>query len=85
MQSLDNDFSDAEIRNALCQAKNNKAPGSNGVPIEALKAMDETDFAIIRKFLWKFWNDENDYDEWHSRTSTPIPKTVTPTIPTNFE
>ncbi len=84
MQSLDNDFSDTEIRNALHQMKNDKAPGSNGVPIEALKAMYEKNFAIVRKFLRKFWNDKTDYDEWHSGTGTPIPKTVNPNDPNKF-
>ena len=55
IQALDDDFSDIEIRTALRNMKNDKAPGSNGIPIEALKAMDETNFDIVREFLNKFW------------------------------
>ena len=84
MQSLDNDLSDTEIRNALRQMKNDKAPGSNGVPIEALKAMNDANFAIVREFLWKFWNNKTDYDKWHSGTGTPIPKTVNPDDPNKY-
>jgi len=84
IQSLDDDFSDAEIRSALRQMKNNKAPGSNGVPIEALKAMNDTNFEIVREYLRKFWNGEVDYDEWHSGTGTPIPKTTNPDDPNKF-
>ena len=84
IQSLDDDFSDAEIRSALRQMKNNKAPGSNGVPIEALKAMNDTNFEIVREYLRKFWNGEVDYDEWHSGAGTPIPKSINPDDPNKF-
>jgi hypothetical protein len=53
IQSLDDDFSDTEIRTALRQMKNNKAPGANGIPIEALKAMNNTNFEIVREYLRK--------------------------------
>ena len=84
IQALDDDFSDIEIRTALRNMKNDKAPGSNGIPIEALKAMDETNFDIVREFLNKFWNNEADYDEWHSGAGTPIPKTINPDDPNKF-
>lgn len=64
--------------------KNDKAPGANGIPIEALKALDHTNLVIVHEFLPKFWNNEADYDEWHSGTGTPIPKTINPDDPNKF-
>ncbi len=72
------------LQNTPRQMKNVKAPGSNAVPIKALKAMDDTTFAIVCKFLRKFWNSKTDYNEWHSGTGTPIPKTVNPDDPNKF-
>ena len=73
-----------EFMTAIRRLKNNKSPGANGIPAEAFKALDSTNLEQVYKFVCDFWDGTADYDEWHTGTGTPIPKTPDPDDPNQF-
>ena len=82
--SLDDPITWKEFTRALNGLKNNKSPGANEVPAEAFKAMNNKNRSIIFNFINDFWNDESDFDEWHTGQGIPVPKTTHASNPNQF-
>ena len=51
-----------EVRCAINKLKKGKAPGLNGLPPEALKAMDDTQKRIIHKNVSDFFDGKTDHE-----------------------
>ena len=51
-----------------------KAPGLNGVPPNAFKAMSPENLKVHFNFILEFWNDNMDFEEWHEGRLVPVPK-----------
>jgi hypothetical protein len=53
--------------------KKGKAPGLNGIPPIALKAMDDTPQWTVHKHVSDFFNGKTDHEEWHKSQCKPVP------------
>ena len=53
---------------------NDKSPGINGVPPNALKSMSEENLRHHFNFITKFWEDKVDLEEWHKGQVVPVTK-----------
>ena len=53
---------------------NDKAPGLNGVPPNAFKAIDNANFSWLLLFYNQFWHRQADFDELHEGQVVPVPK-----------
>ena len=51
-----------------------KAPGLNGIPSEALKAMDDMPQRTVHKHVSDFFDGKTDHEEWHKSQCVPVPK-----------
>ncbi|KAL7525760.1 hypothetical protein ACHAXR_003162, partial [Thalassiosira sp. AJA248-18] len=74
MWSLNDPISWTEFDQAVNKLKNGKAPGLNGVPPEAFKAMNQECRMHIFGYIQDFWEGEADYESWHRSQCVPVPK-----------
>jgi len=59
----------------VSKLKNSKAPGLNGVPPEAFKAMNvEHRKIIFLQYVQDFFDGPADYESWHLSQIVPVPK-----------
>ncbi len=59
---------------AINKLKRGKAPGLNGIPPEALKAMDDTPQRAVHKHVSDFFDGKTDHEGWHKSQCMPVPK-----------
>ena len=55
---------------------NDKAPGLNGVPPNAFKAISPNNLKVHFNFILEFCNDNMDFEEWHEGQLVPVPKSA---------
>jgi len=67
-----------EIRKAIRQLRNNKAPGYDDIPAELLKADIETASEVLFVLFKHIWQEEQIPDDWHKGFFVIIPRRVTP-------
>jgi len=63
-----------EFNRAVNKLKNDKAPGLNGIPPEAYKAMDGECRTQVFKQVCDFFDGKEDYNGWHKSQCIPVPK-----------
>ena len=63
-----------EIKNAIKQMKNNKAPGPDDIPAEALKADIETSTDMLYELCGKIWEDDEIPNDWKAGHIIKLPK-----------
>ena len=63
-----------EIRKAIKQLKNSKAPGCDDIPAELLKADLETTSEVLFVLFSHIWQEEQLPDDWHRGLIVKIPK-----------
>jgi hypothetical protein len=63
-----------EVRRAINNLKKGKAPGLNGLPPEALKAIDNIPKQIIHKHVSDLFDGTTDHEGWHRNQCVPVPK-----------
>ena len=63
-----------EIKKSTTELENNKAPGLNGVPPNAFKALGYANLSWFILFYHQFWNSQADFDEWHEGQLVTVPK-----------
>ena len=63
-----------EIQSAIKQMKNNKAPGPDNIPAEALKADVETSTEMLYSIISKIWEEEELPADWKEGHIVKIPK-----------
>ena len=66
--------STGEIKKAIKMLKNNKAPGPDNIPAEALKADIETSTQMLYELFGKIWEEEEVPLEWKEGHMVKLPK-----------
>jgi hypothetical protein len=74
MTSIDNPIRFAEVKRAINKLKKGKAPGLNGIPPEALNAMDNVSRRTVHCHLCNFFEGRVDHEGWHQSQCIPVPK-----------
>ena len=69
-----NPRSRGEIRRAIKQLRNNKAPGPDAIPAEALKADIETTVDMLHPLFEQIWKEEDIPDDWKENYLIKLPK-----------
>ena len=83
-QDLDKAITWKEFTVAINGLKNNKSPGANEIPAEAFKAMNSDNKNHVFQFINSFWNEIEDYQEWHSGLGIPVQKVMHPSNPNQY-
>jgi exonuclease III len=71
---LEPDILDSEVKFAMEQLANGKAPGHDGIPIECFKAIKEDAVKILTKFCQQIWKTQKWPQDWKTSIFIPIPK-----------
>ncbi len=74
LTEIDDPISFDEVNKAMNKLAQGKAPGLNGIPPEALKAMGRAMQERVHNYVAAFFDGTQDYDEWHRSQSVPVPK-----------
>ncbi|MCP4744834.1 MAG: reverse transcriptase family protein, partial [Desulfobacteraceae bacterium] len=83
--SIADPISLAELKATLKKAQNRKSPGTNGIPIEMYKHLDDENLLHVLDILNKYSSDP-DYDipDWHDVTLKLLPKKGDLSLPKNY-
>ena len=54
--------------------KKGKAPELNGIPLEALKAMDNAPRQTVHKHVFGFFKGKTNHEAWRKSQCVPVPK-----------
>ena len=73
MDKLDHPISWDEINKPTTKLAKYKAPGLNGVPPNAFKALDDVNISWLLLFYNQFWHSQADFDKWHESQLVPVP------------
>jgi hypothetical protein len=65
---------ESEVRRALLEIKNNKSPGSDGIPIELVKAAGEQGIQALTALCQSIWETGVWPKDWKKSVYIPIPK-----------
>ncbi len=71
---IDHPITFAEVDKAINKLKLGKAPGLNGIPSEAYKAMGKAMRLQIHRYVGRFFDGTMDYKGWHRSQCVPVPK-----------
>ena len=69
-----NQITEAEVREAIKAQKNGKAPGSDSICPEMLKADEQETPKILYQIFQKIWDEEDTPDDWKTGTIIKLPK-----------
>lgn len=64
----------SEIRKAIHNLKNNKAPGPDEVPAELIKLLDDRGITVLHRFFNRMYETGQYPTQWISSTFIPLPK-----------
>ena len=67
-------ITEAEVREAIKAQKNGKAPGSDSVCAEMLKADEQETPRILCQIFQRIWDEEDTPDDWKTGTIIKLPK-----------
>ena len=67
-------ITEAEVREAIKAQKNGKAPGSDSVCAEMLKADEQETHSILCQIFQRIWDEEDTPDDWKTGTIIKLPK-----------
>ncbi|MGH3053611.1 MAG: hypothetical protein ACRDL7_01375, partial [Gaiellaceae bacterium] len=74
-----------EFKSIVHRLKDRKAPGPNGIPIEAFKAMDNNNLRMMHKLMLDIWTEKRENPaEWHEIALKLIPKKGNLQLPQNW-
>ena len=74
MTLIDNPIRFAGVKRAINKLKEGKAPGLNGIPPEALKAMDNVSRRTVHRHVCDFFEGRANHEGWHQSQCIPVPK-----------
>jgi hypothetical protein len=74
LTKIDTPITFTEIKRAIAKLKKGKAPGLNGIPPEALKAMDNKYKRIVHTHVSDFFEGKTDHEAWKRSQCVPVPK-----------
>ena len=72
-----------EVRKALKALSNGKSPGSDGIPIELLKEVDEEAMKVLTAIFQQIWIKGSGQKQWKESIYVLIPKKGDPRICSN--
>jgi hypothetical protein len=72
--AIDTPITFREVKGAINKLKKGKAPGLNGIPPEALKAMDDAPRRTVHKHVSDFFEGKTDHEAWQKSQCVPVPK-----------
>jgi hypothetical protein len=73
-----------EVKKAINKLKKGKYPGLNQIPLEALKAMDNTLCRTVYCHVSNFFESRVDHEGWHKCQCVPVPKKGDPSNPNKW-
>ena len=76
LTNIDTPITFREVKRAITKLKKGKAPGLNGIPPEALKAMDNAPKRTIHKHILDFFEGKTDHEAWKRSQCVPVPKSM---------
>jgi hypothetical protein len=76
LTSIDTPITLKEVKWAINKLKKGKLPGLNGIPPEALKAIDNTSRRTVHRHVCNFFEGRVDHEGWHKSQCIPVPKWV---------
>ncbi len=71
---INNPITFSKVKRAINELKKGKSPGLNGIPSEALKAMDNTLQRTVHCHLCDFFEGKIDHKGWHKSQCIHVPK-----------
>ena len=74
LTSIDTPINFSKVKQAINKLKKGKLPGLNGIPPEALKAMNSTSCCTIHCHVSVFFEGKVDHEGWHKSQCIPVPK-----------
>ena len=74
LTDIDTPITFREVKRAITKLKKGKAPGLNGIPPEALKAMDNAPKRTIHKHISDFFEGKTDHEALKRSQCVPVPK-----------
>jgi hypothetical protein len=74
LTTIDAPITFREVKHAINKLKKGKAPGLNGIPPEALKAMSDMPRRTVHKHVSDFFEGKTDHEKWHKSQCMPVPK-----------
>ncbi len=74
LTSMDTPITFGEVKQAINKLKKGKLPGLNGIPPEALKAMNNISRCTIHCHVSDFFEGKVDHEGWHKSQCVPTPK-----------
>ncbi len=74
LNAIDMPITFREVKAAINKLKKGKSLGLNGIPPEALKAMNNTPRQIVQKHVLDFFKGKTDHKGWHKSQCIPVPK-----------
>jgi hypothetical protein len=83
-EQLDDPITWQEFMTAVNGMSNDKSPGANGVPAEAIKAMNRTNLQQVYNHINAVWNGSKNHAKWHTGNGTPVPKISNPDDPNKY-
>jgi hypothetical protein len=63
-----------EVKRSINKLKRGKAPGLNGIPPEALKAMNDTPRWTVHKHVSDFFDGKTNHERLHKSQCVPVPR-----------
>ena len=76
LTDIDTPITFRQVKRAITKLKKGKAPGLNGIPPEALKAMDNAPKRTIHKHILDFFEGKTDHEAWKRSQCVPVPKSM---------
>jgi hypothetical protein len=74
LTSIDTPITFGKVKQAINKLKKGKLPGLNGIPPEALKAMNNTSRCTTHHHVSDFFEKKVDHKRWHKSQFVPVPK-----------
>jgi hypothetical protein len=74
LTSINTPITFKEVKQAINKLKKGKSPGLNGIPPEALKAMDITSRRTVHPHVCNFFKGRVDHNGWHKSQCAPVPE-----------
>ena len=74
LHTIDVPITFRELKAAINKLKKGKSLGLNGIPPEALKAMNDTPRRIVHKHVSDYFEGKADHEGWHKSQCIPVPK-----------
>src|SRR4029077_12924451 len=65
---------ESEVRKALAEIKNNKATGTDGIPIELIRGAGEEGVRVVTQLCQSIWKTTTWPKDWKKSVYIPIPK-----------